>query len=155
MSPDRTTAIARVRAYIADAYEWERNVMPPHDPSFEIIMRDKLQRRDPSVTPEFAEKMRGRARAVLDSNKEHLEQLKRIAEIHCVGDEWVHEADAFSYPPKHDPNEEIVTDAQSRPDGSVDVSTVVSEGSPKEETRIYHVERQGDDWHIRSYRIKQ
>lgn len=139
-------AAERVRAYIADAYVWEKNVMVP-DPDINSKLRSQLQTGRPiQQGSSLAESLKARGRALLDSRNSQLNSLREIASIHWIGDEWKEEASLISNPPKHDPEKEVITGLRKNEDGSVEVTT-----QHEAEQRVYRVEFSNDKWLIRKY----
>ncbi len=142
-------AAERVRAYITDAYAWERNAMPP-SPEIEQKMRAELQSRLAGGSSQADTKLRDmlqeRGRALVNSSKAQLESLAALAAIHWVGDAWQEEASLLSNPPKHDPEQELITSLKPNDDGSVEVTTQCMG-----ESRVYRVELVASQWRIRKY----
>ena len=143
-------AVERVYAYIVDAYDWERQAMPPPNPELENELRSHMQSRlsnGSSLADSKVHRMvQERGRALLSSKNDHIQSLQPLADMHWIGDAWMAEVSLLSNPPKHDPKQELIVDLRANDDGSADVTTHTAV-----EQRVYRVENVGGKWLIRKY----
>jgi hypothetical protein len=123
--------------------------MPPNQ-ELEGQLRSYIASKKSAVkddtNPSIHEKLKERGRDLLDSRNLRFESLKKLAELHWIGDDWKEEVLYMSNPPKHDPAKELITKLKVCDDGSAEVTTETSA-----ESRVYRVELVNERWLIRKY----